>query len=61
MKLSKSTALSKPFPFALHSILLPSPPSFPGITVQEMASHIIALRRPYLHISHNPLNGNTLY
>lgn len=31
-----------------------------GLTLEEMAAHIAALRRPP-HLSPNPLNGNSLY
>ena len=40
------------------------PPTFPhdpqGLTLEEMATHIAALRRPP-HLSPNPLSGNSLY
>jgi hypothetical protein len=61
VKLSKSTAPSRPLPPSLRSIPPLSTPSSPGLTVQEMAAHIIARRQPYLHISPNPLSGNSLY
>ncbi len=31
-----------------------------GLTLEEMAAHIAALRRPP-HLSPNPLSGNSLY
>ncbi len=40
---------------------IPFPTQKKGLTMQEMAAHISALRRPYPHMSFNPLGGNSLY
>ncbi len=62
MKLSE-----KPASFDPHSECVDSPnepsPAFTqlGLTIQDMASRISDLRRPYPHVSLNPLTGNSLY
>jgi hypothetical protein len=31
------------------------------LSIQEEVNHLISKRRPYIHLSLNPLGGNTLY
>ena len=36
-------------------------PDIPGLTIADMTSSIIGSKKNSLHLSHNPLNGNSLY